>query len=220
MIWRSISAHALLRALSPTISSALAIAALIEGTLSCGQFELKPPLATMLSPLKVASSIVCGSLKSFSQPTFGQMITLAFGSPQNLVYIVSCVTRRSFGLKPSFSNCVAANSAPFCAAPPEVPTISSSSLPVYIPDGKPPFFMYSFASVRSPFGFARKSTPVPSKPPASSNPPTSGGMKWLAIGPSSAPPRVARIASRSNTASTALRTLRLLNGASDVLSDT
>ena len=44
----------------------------------------------MLSPLNVASSIDCASAKSLNQPTFGQIATFAYGTPQNFVNSVSC----------------------------------------------------------------------------------------------------------------------------------
>src|SRR5262245_43650220 len=58
-------------------SSASSIALLIVGSSSCGQLEL--PCSRMFLPLNVGSSIVWPSAKSFSQPTFGQIATLADG---------------------------------------------------------------------------------------------------------------------------------------------
>ena len=54
----------------------------------------------MFLPLKVGSRIVCGSWKSGSQPTFGQMLGSLFGTLQNFVYIVACVTEIVFTLNP------------------------------------------------------------------------------------------------------------------------
>ena len=57
-----------------------------------------------------------------------------------------------------------------------------------------------------------KSMPGPSRPPASSKPGTSGGMKCVGMSPITSPPRVRRIASRSKPATTARRTSTLSNG--------
>ena len=72
----SISAQAAARS-SFGSSSALSIALLMVGSSSSDQLEL--PCSRMFLPLKVGSSIVCGSAKSFSQPTFGQIATFADG---------------------------------------------------------------------------------------------------------------------------------------------
>src|SRR3954471_21279883 len=96
----SISAHALARSPGSTRTSAFVIAWLIFGSFSCGQFELL--VGTMFFPLKVGSSIDCGSAKSFSQPTLGHTSVLLFGTPQNFAYIVSRVTGLKLTLKPSF----------------------------------------------------------------------------------------------------------------------
>src|SRR3954452_3393588 len=73
---------------------------LIFGSFSCDQLELL--LGTMFFPLNVGSSIVCGSAKSFSQPTLGQIGVFAFGMPQYFEYIVSRVTGRKRTLNPRF----------------------------------------------------------------------------------------------------------------------
>src|SRR3954454_5926077 len=88
----SISAHALARSVGSVSSSALLIASLTALSFSCDQLLLFA--GRMFLPLNVGSRYVCGSAKSFSQPTFGQMATLAFGTLQNFVYIDSCVTCR------------------------------------------------------------------------------------------------------------------------------
>src|ERR687887_1506864 len=106
-----ILAQASLRALPTGITDAFFIASLIAGSFSCGQLTL--PCCRMFLPLNVASSIDCGSAKSLNQPTFGQIATLAFGTPQNFVYSVSWGTIRKFSLKPSFANCAWATSAVF-----------------------------------------------------------------------------------------------------------
>ena len=114
------------------MTSALSIAWLIAGTFSSGQLEL--PCCTMFLPLNVGSRNVWASAKSLPQATFGQIATFAGGELQKRVYIASCVTRRSRTLKPSFSKFSFATSAAFCATPSEVPTISSSWLPAYLPE--------------------------------------------------------------------------------------
>src|SRR5919107_1519519 len=98
----SISAHAFARAAGSIRTSALAMALLIFGSSSCGQFELFDALIAF--PLNVGSSIDCGSGKSFSQPTLGQTSGSFFGTPQNFEYIVSRVTARKLTLKPSCWN--------------------------------------------------------------------------------------------------------------------
>src|SRR3954452_7122146 len=82
-----IAAHCLLRS-SPVASAAFVIASSICLLSSRLQFTL--PCGLMAAPLKVGSSIDCGSVKSLNQPTFGQMTYLDFGTPQNFVYSVSC----------------------------------------------------------------------------------------------------------------------------------
>src|SRR4051794_28833373 len=94
----SMSAHAVARCPGSLISLALFMASLIDFTLSSGQFELF--VGRMLSPLNVGSSIVCGSEKSFAQPTLGQTCTPESGTLQYFVNIVLRFTRRSFTLKP------------------------------------------------------------------------------------------------------------------------
>src|SRR5215470_2652046 len=81
------AAHALLRPGPTDARAALFIASLIDATLSCGQLLL--PCWLMLLPLKVASSIACGSAKSRNQPTFGQIGIFWEGTPQNFVNSVS-----------------------------------------------------------------------------------------------------------------------------------
>ena len=54
----------------------------------------------MFSPLNVGSSIDWPSLKSFSQPTFGQTSGVFSGTPQNFVYMMSWVTFWRLTLKP------------------------------------------------------------------------------------------------------------------------
>src|SRR4051794_1131284 len=98
---RSIFPQAAARWSLPTSTSAAVIARLIAGSSSCGQLELFE--ATMFFPLNVGSSIVCGSLKSFSQPTLGQMGVLEVGTLQNFEYMVLRVTGLKSILKPSFS---------------------------------------------------------------------------------------------------------------------
>src|SRR5918992_3994773 len=91
------SAHACARSAGSVRSFASLIAVLISGTSSSGQLEFC--VSTMFSPLNVGSIIVCGSEKSFDQPTDGQTLTSDFGTLQNFVNIVSRVTSRSFVLK-------------------------------------------------------------------------------------------------------------------------
>src|SRR5919108_4251604 len=88
MSWLTL-AHALARSAGSTTSLASSISLLIAGTSISGQFEFC--VSTMFSPLKVGSSIVCGSAKSCAQPTEGQTLTSDFGTLQNFVNIVSRV---------------------------------------------------------------------------------------------------------------------------------
>src|SRR4029079_4443059 len=83
----STSAHAFRASSGSSINAAASIALLISGTLSCGQLELFS--GTTFSPLNVGSSMDCPSLKSFSQPTFGQTSGALSGTLQNFVYMMS-----------------------------------------------------------------------------------------------------------------------------------
>src|SRR3954447_16445647 len=89
VIFLSISAHACARCWSPTTVSALSISSLSALSLRSDQFTL--PVWTMFFPLKTGSSMVCGSAKSLSQPTLGQISGSFFGTAQNFENIVSRV---------------------------------------------------------------------------------------------------------------------------------
>ncbi len=105
----------------------------------------------------------------------------------------------------------------------EATIVTVQSLPVHFPLGKPAFFMYDAASAGSPWVFWTKSNSEPcgpATPPAWSNPGIPGGMKCVAMAPTSGPPRVFTSASRSELAITALRTLRSSNGGLVVFSAT
>ena len=65
----------------------------------------------MFLPLKVGSSIVCGSAKSLSQPTLGQMGVFDDGTLQNFEYMVSRDTALKVMPKPSFPKLFRATSA-------------------------------------------------------------------------------------------------------------
>src|SRR5262249_24815197 len=78
---------------------------------SSGQFELL--VGTMRWPLNVTSRTACGSWKSGSQPTFGQMFGSFFGTPQNRVYIAECVTEIILTFIPIFSRSPATTWAVF-----------------------------------------------------------------------------------------------------------
>src|SRR5688572_28735476 len=80
------SAHALLRSSPSGMTAASSMAESISGTLSCDQLTL--PCGLIAEPEKVGCSMDSGSWKSLNQPTFGQMATFAFGTPQNFVYSV------------------------------------------------------------------------------------------------------------------------------------
>src|SRR4051812_44452800 len=128
----SISPHVFPRSAGSVMVLASSIILLSCGSFSCDQLEL--PVWRMFPPLKVGSRYVWASEKSFNQPTFGQIATLAGGELQNFVYMASWVTSRSRTLKPIFSKFSFATSAAFCATPSDVPTISRSSLPSYLPE--------------------------------------------------------------------------------------
>src|ERR687889_428365 len=91
-------ANALARSVGSVTSFAASIFSLTDLSFSSGQFEFCDGM--MFSPLNVGSSIVCGSEKSFAQPTDGQTLTSESGTLQNFVNMVSRVTRRSFVWKP------------------------------------------------------------------------------------------------------------------------
>src|SRR3954449_5347569 len=146
----SMSAHACARLSSPTTVSAASMALLIDGTFSCDQFELF--VGTMFFPLNVGSSIVCGSAKSFSQPTLGQIGVFAFGIPQYFEYIVSRVTGRNCTLNPRlFSEFRTTVAAAFWLVQLSATIVIGS--PLNFPFEKPAFFRYSAASAGSPSGF-------------------------------------------------------------------
>src|SRR4051794_2920346 len=148
----SMSAHACARLSSPTTVSALSMALLIAGTSSCGQFELF--VGTMFFPLKVGSSIVCGSAKSLSQPVLGQIGVFDFGMPQYFEYIVSRVTGRKFTENPRFFNEFRATvAAAFWLV--ELSATIVMAGPLNFPFEKPAFFRYCAASAGSPSGFLR-----------------------------------------------------------------
>src|SRR4029077_12709479 len=87
VIMSSIWPHSLYRVSGFSSSSALDISLLMAGSLRSGQLLLF--VVRMFFPLNVGSSSVCGSWKSASQPTFGQMFGSFFGTLQNFVYIAA-----------------------------------------------------------------------------------------------------------------------------------
>src|SRR5919106_474138 len=154
MSWLT-SAHACARSAGSVTSLAWLIFSLSSGTSSSGQFEL--PVSRMLSPLNVGSSIVCGSAKSWSQPTDGQTWTSESGTLQNLVNMVSRVTSRSVVLKPISLSCCSVICEIDLSGSALSPTISSSSLPSYLPEDMPAFLKYSADLARSPSSEASQS---------------------------------------------------------------
>src|SRR3712207_1190428 len=76
------SANAWVRS-SPESSAASSSASLSSGTSIWLQLTL--PCGLIASPENVGCSIASGSVKSLNQPTFGQIATSAFGTPQNFV---------------------------------------------------------------------------------------------------------------------------------------
>src|SRR5918992_3210064 len=169
------SAHAVARSAGSVTSFASSISWLTSGTSSSGQFVL--PLGMMLAPLNVGSSIVCGSEKSCPQPTDGQTWTSESGTLQNLVYMVSRVTSRSFVLKPISWSCCSVICAIDLSGSALSPTIRTSSSPSYLPEAMPASLKYSADSARSPSGLAIQSCSAvqPSMPLDSSNPAMPGG---------------------------------------------
>src|SRR4051794_33738722 len=102
----------------------------MAGTSNCGQFELF--VCTMFFPLKVGSSIVCGSAKSFSQPVLGQTSVFDFRMPQYFEYMVSRVTGRKLTLNPSpFSEFNTTVAAAFWLV--ELSATSRIAGPLYLP---------------------------------------------------------------------------------------
>src|SRR3954447_7329899 len=172
----------------------------------------------MARPSNVGCSGVCPSRKSWPHAVEGQTATL-LGTPQNFVRYASGVTSRSFTLMPSLPSIACVISAAFGPVPvPATPTSSGRAVPVYLPLGKPAFFMYDAASAGSPVSFWAKSNSLGGvAPPDSSYPGKSGGRKLHAGVPCAVPPRDRIIAWRSKIANTALRTLGLLNGFTVVL---
>src|SRR5215204_936738 len=169
-------AHAFARSAGSVASSASPISALSSCTSSSDQFWL--PAGRMLLPLNVGSSIVCGSAKSSSQPNDGQTLTSDLTTWQNLVCIVSRVTRRSFVLKPISLSCRSVICAIDLSGSALSATSSTVSSPSYLPDAMPAFLKYSDDSARSPSGLAIQSCSdvQPSMPLDSSKPAMPGGM--------------------------------------------
>src|SRR5213594_4417478 len=126
---------------------ALSIAALMAGSFRSGQFELFT--GTMFFPLKVGSRIVCGSWKSGSHPTFGQMFGSFFGTLQNFVYMVACVTETVFTLKPILARSAATTWAVFDPGGVLSATCWIAG-PLYIPFEYPACFIIAFALATSP----------------------------------------------------------------------
>src|SRR4029453_6075479 len=193
------------------IRSARSIARLIEGTFRSGQLELFDDV--MFLPLNVTSRTVCGSWKSGSHPTVGQMFGSFFGTLQKRVYIVACVTEIVLTLMPILARSAATTSAVF--EPGGVLSATwVSCAPVYMPVGLPAFRMFDFAIATSPakplLGNGSNEYPPAFLKPWSLK---LGSTKCVAIRPSTGPPRVRRIAFRSRTYATAFRTSTLLNGA-------
>src|ERR1700676_4035737 len=129
----SILAQAAPRAATPETLSAAVIAAFIFGLLSCGQFTL--PVALMNLPLNVMSSTVCGSAKSWIQPTLGQTSISSFGTLQYFAYIVAVSTSVNLVVKPSSLSVLLTISASCSAGLPLAPTIVIVLPPVYFPLG-------------------------------------------------------------------------------------
>src|SRR3954471_19405199 len=99
----------------------------------------------MFFPLKVGSSIVCGSAKSLSQPTLGQTGVCDFGIPQYFEYIVSRVTGRKLTWNPRFfSEFRTTVAAAFWFV--ELSATIVTAGPPYFPFEKPAFFRYCAAS--------------------------------------------------------------------------
>ena len=176
-----ISAQAWLRSSPSGRSAASSIASSISDFLSCDQLTL--PAGLIALPANVGCSMDSGSWKSLNQPTFGQIATLRFGTPQNFVYSVSCGTLRKFSLKPSFSNSVWATVAVCLPGSAFVAMVRMFAGPSYLPSavtGTPSFLassMYFFASSGSPSGFCIQSNSVkPCSPSDSSWPGMPGGM--------------------------------------------
>src|SRR5262245_49911537 len=114
--------------------SARSIAVLIFGSLRSGQLELFTGMIRF--PLNVTSRIACGSWKSGSQPTFGQMFGSLLGTPQKRVYIVECVTEIVRTFMPIFARSAATTCAVLEPGGELSATIVSSG-PEYIPSAYP-----------------------------------------------------------------------------------
>src|SRR3954451_6487612 len=106
----------------------------------------------MFFPLKIGSSIDCGSKKSLPHPSVGQIATFSFGVAQNFDVTVACGTSRRFILNPIFETWFCHDSA-VCFAGAWLSATTSSGGPWYMPSLKPAFFRYDFARFTSPDGF-------------------------------------------------------------------
>src|ERR1700722_439600 len=158
----SILAHALARASVPVTFSAAAIAALIFGTFVWPQFTF--PVETIVVPLNVMLSTVCGAGKAGIQPTLGQIVISSFGTLQYFAYIVEVSTSENLTVKPRFFSVCSTISASCSAGLPLAPTTVIVSPPVYLPLGKPASLMYFSATAMLPSGCALKSNCAPCGP--------------------------------------------------------
>src|SRR3954451_23004107 len=121
------------------MTSALVIASLIFGSSRLAKFEL--PVVRMFLPLNVKSKIASGSAKSLSQPTLGHTGGWSAGTWQYFVYIVWRLTKRRSTLKPSLANWACATVATAFWLVALSPMAWKVWPPVYLPLGKPAFFM-------------------------------------------------------------------------------
>ena len=90
----------------------------------------------MLFSANVTLRMACGSWKSGSQPTFGQMFGSFFGTLQYFVYIVACVTEIVLTSKPILAMSAATTCAVFEPGGELSATIVTCG-PLYIPFAKP-----------------------------------------------------------------------------------
>ena len=127
-----IFAQASVALLAPGVELASRIAALISLSSSCGRLTL--PCWRMLFPLKVASSIDWGSGKSLNHPTLGHSATLALRARRR-TSCRACPAGRSgsSGGSRAASICFWKTSAVFLPGSAFVATVSTLSLPVYLP---------------------------------------------------------------------------------------
>ena len=167
----------------------------------------------------------CGSVKSLNHPTFGQIATFGFGTPQNFVYSVSCGTLAEVQLEAELRELRLGDLGGLLARVgvrrDGQELLAAGVLAVGDRHALPAFGEHVLLRQRGVTLGLLHPVEVGEalvRPPASSKPGMPGGIEPSRWGRRSSPPRVRRSALCRTRRSIALRTLRLSNGLTCVLS--